>query len=219
MRPARYVAAQSMLAGLGMVEPQNFSIAQSDDPQSWDHLRSILPEGRREWNSVKAMTRKAMDFFARNAAASRIACIARPIGGGVPIPGRPDWWQLDDPCERVWACGLNPKMPWNMSSTATHHLFASGPDIDLLLPEPVAESAEDFTYRTGVAGRPGAADFVLREHARRIEVGEVIAAISQEARYLSEWLSEQHPGAVSMKPQSVENAIRPQHQAYKAALK
>ena len=116
MRPARYVAAHSMLAGLGMVEPHQTSLVErSDDPQSWDYLRSILPDGRREWTAVKAMTRKAMDFFATNAAASRIACIARPIGGGVPIPGRPDWWQLDDPCERVWACGLNPKMPWNMA--------------------------------------------------------------------------------------------------------
>jgi len=71
----------------------------------------------------------------------------------------------------------------------------------------------DTVYFTGAAGRPSSMRFVKEEHQRRIAAREHFEGVGQEARWLSDWLSRQHPEAPPLTDKAIRNNIADAHRA------
>jgi hypothetical protein len=64
-------------------------------------------------------------------------------------------------------------------------------------------------YRTGAPGRPTSSHLVEQEARRRIEAGEALQTLAEEARHLAEWLPLTHPAAPAMTPKTITGKVRP----------
>ncbi len=94
----------------------------------------------------------------------------------------------------VYVVGLTP-LPHGQSSAPETPLSASG-------------VKNHHIYQTGAPGRPTSIHLVKNELNRRATEGQVnTTSKRQEARSLSEWLKQAHPGAPAMTPKTIENQI------------
>jgi hypothetical protein len=81
-------------------------------------------------------------------------------------------------------------------------------NIDLeIVPEP-ALAAPSVSAPPVKRGRPSFADLIRVEHAQRVAEGRHLLAITDEARFLSGWLRDQHPDRGPMQSRSIEPHIR-----------
>jgi hypothetical protein len=65
--------------------------------------------------------------------------------------------------------------------------------------------------RTGAPGRPSSMHLVELEAARRRSAGETKQSVKDEAKFLEQWLKDNHPGAPPTTAKTIENRIRDKH--------
>ena len=83
--------------------------------------------------------------------------------------------------------------------------------------EAIRSDAEDI--RTGSPGRPSMKGWYNPEHERRCREGEAFPALVDEAKYLADWLREDHKGQANYPtPTTIANEIRRRHRSYKMTL-
>ena len=84
---------------------------------------------------------------------------------------------------------------------------------------PFADETETQTaspiFRTGAPGRPSPIHIVEAEHRRRLEAGVAEFRVTNEAKYLAEWLKE-YSALPPLTPKTIENRIRANHRAAKS---
>jgi hypothetical protein len=101
-----------------------------------------------------------------------------------------------------------------------HHVTSPGPDTE---GQPVLLKISNFQewltahryeinpFRTGLPGRPTAVQLIEAEHRRRIDSGEALAKVGEEAKHLEKWLVTTHPRAPRTTAKTIENRIRKAH--------
>ncbi len=86
-------------------------------------------------------------------------------------------------------------------------------EVSSLWPHP-DEGPKVEIMRTGTAGRPTGKQVVLIEAQRRRESGEVLHSVKKESEVLAKWYTEGYPDGPTMKPGTIENAIRGGHNSF-----
>jgi hypothetical protein len=100
---------------------------------------------------------------------------------------------------------------------AKHHLPTSPPRFQ---PKPSSASPpKPEIYRTGFPGRPTSMHLIRNEFRTRVEDNKTEKTLAQEARVLSEWLTETHRTAPRASPKAIKNALRDEFRSRKKTQK
>jgi hypothetical protein len=101
-----------------------------------------------------------------------------------------------------------------------HPVTSPGPDTG---GQPVFLKVSDFQewltasrreinpFRTGAPGKPSAIQLIVAEHQRRVDSGEVIDGVGEEAEHLKHWVDVEYPDAPPITAKTIENRINEAH--------
>lgn len=104
--------------------------------------------------------------------------------------------------EQHWRGGFHDSLVSRHKDHWTH-LMVEKSDVRALWPFDTAPP-----HKSGAPGRPTSAHLYIAEMQRRALAGKLLATLAAEARYLSEWVADNHPDMPQAKPDAVRATIR-----------
>jgi hypothetical protein len=79
-----------------------------------------------------------------------------------------------------------------------------------------SEARKPAGLRSGAPGRPSSMDIVRNEHKSRCECGAASRSVTEESKFLAQWLKTSHPDTPQPTAKTIKNKISADHRQYVA---
>lgn len=89
--------------------------------------------------STKIQVKQAARLIGELAAAGQLTTFVRPVGGGMPSPLPPVYWEIDDVTPRFAASALNFDQPYQLEAEPTHWIFFALDEFNSLIDQSIGE--------------------------------------------------------------------------------
>lgn len=132
----------------------------------------------------------------------------QPIPPGRWVEGTVDWAKgtlrsLPHGYTNITIARADLDRVWPHAGSGEPGIATGGPMANGTMPTPPPDP-----YRSGAPGKPTIKHLILGEFRRRVQAGDVLPVLADEAKALCDWAAAQHPGAPTPTVRTVENQIR-----------